>query len=180
MAALRGKRYLGRLWALLLGSLWLLLLLAWRRLVGNGERAQHGELNGVVRDRVLLRMRFRVDSQRRAVDHVWPKQREADSSLPIPESLSATSSSRHPQRRQQQSRRRTPRRANKAYYFLPPAPFLQPRFCASLNVYVNRPWMGLYQFGRTLAKTAGCSNTGQNSQEPSVVSMRLSMHDESE
>lgn len=69
LAALRGKRYLGRLWALLLGSLWLLLLLAWRRLVGNGERAQHGELNGVVRDRVLLRMRFRVDSQRRAVDH---------------------------------------------------------------------------------------------------------------
>ena len=27
LAALRGKRYLGRLWALLLGSLWLLLLL---------------------------------------------------------------------------------------------------------------------------------------------------------
>lgn len=72
LAALGDLLELGGLGALLLLGglgLLLLLLLARRGLVGTCEGAQHGELDGVVVDRVLRRRWFRVDSQRRAVDH---------------------------------------------------------------------------------------------------------------
>ena len=71
LAALRGEGDLGGLGPLLLlgaGRALLLLLLAGRGLVGAGESAQHGELDGMRRGRILW-WGFRVRSQCRAVDH---------------------------------------------------------------------------------------------------------------
>ncbi len=144
LAALRGKRYLGGLWTLLLVCLGLLLLLlAWRRLVGNGERAQHGELDGVVRDGVLVRMRFRVDSQRSAIDHrdLFGPNRTLCATfvvtvvaLAVFVALGVVNSS--PESR--------PKRAQ-ASNASPPAPIPSPRCLQLLNIYVKGSRPGIRQ-----------------------------------
>ena len=68
LAALRWKGYFGGLGPQLLLRASGALLLQLARGFGGCECAQHGELDGSVRDGILW-WRFRVDSQRRAVDH---------------------------------------------------------------------------------------------------------------